>query len=106
MPNRVATASPFEQIFTQSANMQDVIKQAKKFADLNAPLLIQGETGTGKDLLAKACHLASHRATQKFIAVNCAGLPSDEAETEMFGHHGNGKKISAFLNMPMVARFY
>ena len=57
MPNRVATASPFEQILTQSANMQDVVKQAKKFADLNAPLLIQGETGTGKDLLAKACHL-------------------------------------------------
>lgn len=97
MPNRVATASPFEQILTQSANMQDVIKQAKKFADLNAPLLIQGETGTGKDLLAKACHLASHRATQKFIAVNCAGLPSDEAETEMFGHHGNGKENIGFF---------
>ena len=97
MLNRVATASPFEQILTQSANMQDVIKQAKKFADLNAPLLIQGETGTGKDLLAKACHLASHRATQKFIAVNCAGLPSDEAETEMFGHHGNGKENIGFF---------
>lgn len=89
--------SPFAQILTQSANMLAVIEQAKKFSLLDAPLLIQGETGTGKDLLAKACHLASHRANQKFIAVNCAGLPADEAETEMFGHHGNGKESIGFF---------
>lgn len=89
--------APFAQILTQSANMLAVIEQAKKFALLDAPLLIQGETGTGKDLLAKACHLASHRAEQKFIAVNCAGLPADEAETEMFGHHGNGKENIGFF---------
>lgn len=82
------TVSPFDQILTQSPNMLKVIEQAKKFALLNAPLLIEGETGTGKDLIAKACHQFSHRAEQKFIAVNCAGLPEEEAETEMFGHRG------------------
>ena len=86
--NATQNTTPFDQILTQSSNMQQAIEQAKKFALLNAPLLIEGETGTGKDLLAKACHQFSHRAEQKFIAVNCAGLPEEEAETEMFGHRG------------------
>lgn len=88
---------PFDQILTQSPNMQNVIEQAKKFALLNAPLLIEGETGTGKDLLAKACHQFSHRAEQKFIAVNCAGLPEEEAETEMFGHRGTQNESVGFF---------
>ena len=86
--NATQNTTPFDQILTQSSNMQQAIEQAKKFALLNAPLLIEGETGTGKDLLAKACHQFSHRTEQKFIAVNCAGLPEEEAETEMFGHRG------------------
>ena len=86
--NATQNTTPFDQILTQSSNMQQAIEQAKKFALLNAPLLIEGETGTGKDLLAKACHQFSHRAEQKFIAVNFAGLPEEEAETEMFGHRG------------------
>lgn len=86
--NATQNTTPFDQILTQSSNMQQAIEQAKKFALLNAPLLIEGETGTGKDLIAKACHQFSHRAEQKFIAVNCAGLPEEEAETEMFGHRG------------------
>ena len=89
--------TPFDQILTQSPNMQNVIEQAKKFALLNAPLLIEGETGTGKDLLAKACHQFSHRAEQKFIAVNCAGLPEEEAETEMFGHRGTQNESVGFF---------
>ena len=91
------TLNPFEQILTQSSNMLAVIEQAQKFAPLNAPLLIQGETGTGKDLIAKACHQFSNRRLQKFIAVNCAGLPEDEAETEMFGHRGGGKESIGFF---------
>ena len=89
--------TPFDQILTQSPNMQNVIEQAKKFALLNAPLLIEGETGTGKDLLAKACHQFSHRAEQKFSAVNCAGLPEAEAETEMFGHRGTLNESVGFF---------
>lgn len=82
--------SEFDQIIAQSDKMKAVVQQAKKFALLNAPLLIQGETGTGKDVFAKACHQLSLRREQKFLAVNCAGLPPSEAESEMFGHRGNG----------------
>ncbi|WGE90207.1 sigma 54-interacting transcriptional regulator [Actinobacillus arthritidis] len=87
----------FENMIAQSPKMQAVIEQAKKFAMLKAPLLIQGETGTGKDVFAKACHELSSRRAHKFIAVNCAGLPADEAETEMFGHRGNGKENIGFF---------
>lgn len=79
----------FDQMVAESHKMKEVIEQAKKFAILDAPLLIQGETGTGKDVFAKACHHFSFRRNQKFIAVNCAGLPEAEAETEMFGHAGD-----------------
>lgn len=75
----------FSEIITANPKMLALIEQAKKFAALTPPLLIQGETGTGKDLFAKASHQFSQRASQKFIAVNCAGLPADKAETEMFG---------------------
>lgn len=87
----------FEEIIGQSAKIKEVIEQAKKFANLNAPLLIQGETGTGKDLFAKACHHFSDRRSQKFIAVNCAGLPQEDAESEMFGHRGNGVDSIGFF---------
>ncbi|QLB18830.1 sigma 54-interacting transcriptional regulator [Mannheimia granulomatis] len=87
----------FEKIIGESEKMKQVIAQAKKFANLNAPLLIQGETGTGKDLFAKACHNFSSRSAEKFIAVNCAGLPSEEAESEMFGHRGNGVENIGFF---------
>lgn len=87
----------FEKIISQSLKMKEVIEQAKKFANLDAPLLIQGETGTGKDLFAKACHHFGSRRMQKFIAVNCAGLPAEEAESEMFGHRGNGVESVGFF---------
>ncbi len=79
------TSAPFASIVAHSQSMQKVLHTAEKFAQLDAPLLIEGETGTGKDLLAQACVLASLRAQEKFIAVNCAGLPKEEAESEMFG---------------------
>lgn len=87
----------FEKIVGESAKIKEVIAQAKKFANLKAPLLIQGETGTGKDLFAKACHQFSSRCSQKFIAVNCAGLPEEEAENEMFGHRGHGVESMGFF---------
>lgn len=90
-------SSEFDHIVANSEKMKSVITQAKKFALLNAPLLIQGETGTGKDLFAKACHLFSQRRNEKFIAVNCAGLPAEDAESEMFGYRGNGKESIGFF---------
>lgn len=87
----------FDQIVAQSPAMKALIAQAKKFALLDAPLLIQGETGTGKDLLAKACHQWSERRQHKFIAINCAGLPSEDAESEMFGQAKGDKTTQGFF---------
>ena len=87
----------FSYFCAESKTMQQLIHRAQKFALLDAPLLIQGETGTGKDILAKACHNASPRAKNKFIAVNCAGLPKDDAESEMFGRvNGEIESIGFF----------
>ncbi|VEJ09451.1 sigma-54 factor interaction domain-containing protein [Actinobacillus delphinicola] len=85
----------FEAFMTQSDNMQRVLRSAEKFAKLEAPLLIEGETGTGKDLLASACVAQSPRGQQKFIAVNCAGLPNAEAESEMFGHGESENSVAS-----------
>ncbi|WP_386696419.1 sigma 54-interacting transcriptional regulator [Lonepinella sp. MS14436] len=87
----------FADIVAHSDKMQALVAKAKKFALLNAPLLIQGETGTGKDLIAKACHQASKRKANKFIAVNCAGLPSEDAESEMFGQAKGDKTSIGFF---------
>lgn len=88
---------PFENIIANSHKMNAVIEKAKKFAILDAPLLIQGETGTGKDLIAKACHNASMRKKNKFIAVNCAGLPNEDAESEMFGRASKDNDAQGFF---------
>ena len=57
-------------------------------AQLDAPILITGETGTGKELMARACHYASNRSVKPFIALSCASLPDDVAESELFGYAG------------------
>ena len=75
---------PFSCFVTQSLSMKSAVENAQRFAMFDVPLLIQGETGTGKDLLAKACHFASLRREKKFIAVNCAGLPDEDAEYNMY----------------------
>lgn len=88
---------PFDCFVTQSETMKSAVENAKRFAMFDVPLLIQGETGTGKDLLAKACHYQSLRRDKKFIAVNCAGLPDEDAESEMFGRKvGNSETIGFF----------
>ena len=79
----------FERIYSQSKQMTQVLSQARKMAQLNAPLLLQGETGTGKELLAKACHEFSFRGDKPFLALNCASLPDNVAESELFGHGEN-----------------
>lgn len=63
--------------------MRQVLEQARKLSMLDAPLLIVGDTGTGKDVLARACHLRSPRGKQPFLALNCAALPDDVAESEL-----------------------
>ena len=88
---------PFSCFVTHSESMKNTVENAQRFAMFDVPLLIQGETGTGKDLLAKACHYQSLRREHKFIAVNCAGLPDEDAETEMFGRKvGEDETIGFF----------
>ena len=87
----------FNCFIVQSESMRSAVENAKRFSMFDAPLLIQGETGTGKDLLAKACHYQSLRRDKKFIAVNCAGLPDEDAESEMFGRKvGDSETIGFF----------
>ncbi|VTU06383.1 sigma-54 factor interaction domain-containing protein [Actinobacillus porcinus] len=87
----------FDDLVAHSPKMRTLVETAKKFAQLDAPLLIQGETGTGKDLIAKACHQWSARRNARFIAVNCAGLPSEDAESEMFGQAKGDKTTQGFF---------
>ncbi|GKW01735.1 TyrR family transcriptional regulator [Pectobacterium carotovorum subsp. carotovorum] len=76
----------FDHIVAVSPKMRQVVEQARKLAMLDAPLLIVGDTGTGKDMLARACHLRGPRGKNPFLALNCAALPDDVMESELFGH--------------------
>ncbi|EEB45093.1 Sigma-54 interaction domain protein [Providencia alcalifaciens DSM 30120] len=76
----------FNQIVAVSPAMVQVIERAKRVAMLDEPLLLVGETGTGKDILAKACHLHSARGNAPFLGLNCASLPDDVVESELFGY--------------------
>ncbi|RTZ16682.1 transcriptional regulator TyrR [Vibrio aquaticus] len=76
----------FEHFVGVSNRHKALISQAKKLSMLDQPLLIQGETGTGKEMLARACHNRSHRGMNPFLVLSCASMPDDVAETELFGH--------------------
>lgn len=78
----------FSDIKTQNEQMKRVIHTAKTIAAYNAPVLIQGESGTGKELFAQSIHNASPRRSGPFVVVNCAALPPDILESELFGYVG------------------
>lgn len=75
----------FSGIQASSTEMRKVIREAKRMSSLDSSILIMGETGTGKELLARACHGASDRAEHPFMTLSCAALPDDVAESELFG---------------------
>jgi transcriptional regulator of aroF, aroG, tyrA and aromatic amino acid transport len=76
----------FDGFIAQSPAMSELLREARRLAALDAPLLIQGETGTGKEQLARACHHASLRGEGPFILLNCAAIPDEAAENELFGY--------------------
>jgi DNA-binding NtrC family response regulator len=83
--SRAGTLS-FADIITKSANMTAVIRIAEKAAASNIPVLISGESGVGKELIARAIHGTSERRTKPFVAVNCGAMPENLVESILFGH--------------------
>jgi formate hydrogenlyase transcriptional activator len=79
-------ASGFPSIVGQSAALRQVLGMVKVVAPTTATVLISGETGTGKELIAEAIHKSSHRSNGPFVKVNCAAIPTGLLESELFGH--------------------
>lgn len=76
----------FQDLVGKSSSMQHVYQQVREIASLNASVLIRGETGTGKELVARAIHFSSDRREKPFVAVNCASLSESLLSSQLFGH--------------------
>lgn len=79
-------APALHHLLQTSPSLESVLHQAQRFAAGRTPLLLEGETGTGKELVARMLHRSGRRRSKPFIAVNCAALPEGLAEIELFGH--------------------
>lgn len=89
----------YEMVFYRSDKMRPVEKLVLQVADTSATVLIQGETGAGKEFVAKALHYLSDRATKPWLKVNCASLPAELLESELFGHE-KGAFTGALFRKP------
>jgi formate hydrogenlyase transcriptional activator len=76
----------FEQLIGNSPALEAILEQVERVAPTDATVLIQGETGTGKELIARAIHNISSRCGRSFVRMNCAAIPLDLLESELFGH--------------------
>jgi transcriptional regulator with GAF, ATPase, and Fis domain len=84
--DRTAGERRFEQIIGNSPALDSVLKQVERVAPMDSTVLIEGETGTGKELIARAIHYLSSRCGRLFVRLNCAAIPMDLLESELFGH--------------------
>src|SRR5258705_21698 len=82
----IIKTSMFEEIVGNSAALQQVLVRVAKVAPTNSTVLITGETGTGKELIARAIHKTSKRSERAFVSVNCAAIPTSLIPSELFGH--------------------
>jgi len=83
---RVGDPYRFERIISKSPKMQEIFEMIRNLADLDTTVLITGETGTGKELVANAIHYNSNRREQRFVRINCGALTETLLESELFGH--------------------
>jgi PAS domain S-box-containing protein len=91
----IAKASMFEEIVGTAPPLQSVLTRISKVAPTDSAVLITGETGTGKELVARAIHKRSQRSSRAFVSVNCAAIPRDLIASELFGHE-KGSFTGAF----------
>jgi two-component system response regulator AtoC len=84
--SEVARENRFENLVGRNARMQEIYDLVARIADNNATVLLNGESGTGKEVLARAIHQQSNRSQRPFVAVNCAAIPAELLESELFGH--------------------
>src|SRR5262249_12735095 len=86
LEEEIRTEYNFEEIIGESAMLKKVLKQVEVVAPTDSAVLILGETGTGKELLARAIHNLSGRRERTFVKMNCAAIPTGLLESELFGH--------------------
>jgi PAS domain S-box-containing protein len=86
LQEEIKSVHNFEEIIGASAGLLNVLKGVERVASTDSTVLVCGETGTGKELIARAIHSASRRADKPFIKLNCAALPAGLIESELFGH--------------------
>src|SRR6516165_10442580 len=86
LEDEIRTEHNFEEIIGESAALKRVLSQVETVAPTDSTVLVQGETGTGKEVLARAMHNLSPRRERTFVKVNCAAIPSGLLESELFGH--------------------
>src|ERR1700693_744492 len=86
LPEEIDKGSRCDEIVGSSGALQKVFSLVSKVAPTDATVLVTGETGTGKELVARAIHRRSHRSSRAFVCVNCAAVPRDLIASELFGH--------------------
>ena len=86
LEKKVGQTYSFDSILGESKVLKDAVSLAQKVSGTDVPVLLTGETGTGKDVFAQAIHYSSKRARQNFVAVNCSSFSKELLESEMFGH--------------------
>jgi sigma-54 dependent transcriptional regulator, acetoin dehydrogenase operon transcriptional activator AcoR len=101
------TSTSLGPIIGRSAALRQALEKAKQLADLDVPVLLQGETGVGKEMFARAIHEGRQRTTGPFVALNCGGLPRDILASELFGYVDGaftGAKRSGMIGKIEAAR--
>src|SRR5262249_35773453 len=86
LEEEIRSGADFEGIVGQSVALRQVLEQVETVAGTDSTVLLLGETGTGKELIARALHLRSPRKARPLVKLNCAAIPSGLLESELFGH--------------------